>query len=222
MKNVRLIKIFLTRHFHSSIMAKSKFEYVKGFEIEDRLLPNCWIVVRIDGKGFHKFSKKHNFVKPNDVRALNLMNKAAVAVMKEFKEIVVSYGESDEYSFVIRKDTEMYNRRASKLNSYINSLFSAAYVFFWKDCINDKLKEIPCFDSRVILYPTDENLKDYLCWRQVDCHINNLYNTTFWALIQQGGLTNTEVCFPSNYFNHNFYSSMILGRETFMRNCNCR
>lgn len=27
-----------------------------------------------------------------------------------------------------------------------------------------------------------------MSWRQVDCHINNLYNTTFWALIQQGGL----------------------------------
>lgn len=23
-------------------------------------------------------------------------------------------------------------------------------------------------------------------------HINNLYNTTFWALIQQGGMTNQE------------------------------
>jgi len=26
-----------------------------------------------------------------------------------------------------------------------------------------------------------------MSWRQVDCHINNLYNTTFWALIQNGG-----------------------------------
>lgn len=176
-------------------MAKSKFEYVKDFEVDDRLLPNCWIVVRIDGRGFHKFSDKHNFEKPNDPRALHLMNRAAVTVMKEFRDIVLSYGESDEYSFVIRKDTDMYNRRASKFTSYINSLFSASYVFFWNHYFKEKLKQIPCFDSRAILYPTDENLKDYLCWRQVDCHINNLYNTTFWALIQNGGLSNTEVCF---------------------------
>lgn len=195
MRNVRFIKVFFKRTLHSSTMAKSKFEYVKDFELDDRLLPNCWIVVRIDGKGFHKFSQKHNFEKPNDVRALHLMNRAAVAVMKEFKDIVISYGESDEYSFVIRKDTELYNRRTSKFSSYINSLFSASYVFFWKDYFKEQLKQIPCFDSRVILYPTDDNLKDYLCWRQVDCHINNLYNTTFWALIQKGGLTNTEVCF---------------------------
>lgn len=31
-----------------------------------------------------------------------------------------------------------------------------------------------------------------MSWRQVDCHINNLYNTTFWTLIQQGGLTAIE------------------------------
>eukprot|EP00854_Cymbomonas_tetramitiformis_P030865 gene30865-38684_t len=33
-------------------MANSRFEYVKSFELEDRLLPHCWIVFRIDGKGF--------------------------------------------------------------------------------------------------------------------------------------------------------------------------
>lgn len=35
-------------------MANSRFEYVKGYETDDRLLPDCWIVVRLDGKGFTK------------------------------------------------------------------------------------------------------------------------------------------------------------------------
>jgi len=30
-------------------MAKSKFEYVKKFEQDATLLPNTWLVVRIDG-----------------------------------------------------------------------------------------------------------------------------------------------------------------------------
>lgn len=47
-------------------MACSRFEYVKTFEQDDSILPNVWIVVRIDGKKFHKFSKTHNFEKPND------------------------------------------------------------------------------------------------------------------------------------------------------------
>lgn len=34
------------------------------------LLLNTYIVVRIDGKGFHKFSKFYDFIKPNDEAAL--------------------------------------------------------------------------------------------------------------------------------------------------------
>lgn len=52
----------------SSIMANSKFDYVRSFEMEDKVIPNVWIVVRIDGKAFHKFSKEHQFDKPNDER----------------------------------------------------------------------------------------------------------------------------------------------------------
>ena len=65
---------------------------------------------------------------------------------------------------------------------------------------------MPSFDGRVVLYPSSSNLRDYMSWRQVDCksiaaarktqtmlkyfvgHINNLYNTTFWALVQKGGM----------------------------------
>ena len=93
----------LTRKIsHSSVMAKSKFEYTRKFEEELRMLPNCWIVVRIDGKGFHKFSDAHNFAKPNEKAALDLMNKCACNVMNEFNEIILSYGQSDEFSFVFR------------------------------------------------------------------------------------------------------------------------
>lgn len=60
------------------------------------------IVVRVDGKGFHRFSAEHNFEKPNDIRSLSLMTQAATAVMEEFKDICLAYGQSDEYSFIFR------------------------------------------------------------------------------------------------------------------------
>ena len=90
-------------------MAKSRYEYVKHFEKDDTLLPNTWIVVRLDGRGFHgypnqkigsdySFSRAHGFTKPNDINALNLMNIAAKSVMKELSsDIVLAYGDSDEY-----------------------------------------------------------------------------------------------------------------------------
>lgn len=87
-------------------MACSQYEYVKQYETDDTLLPGCWIVVRLDGKGFTKwvrgcrlglrlgrrccrllsqllsrpgcrFCDLHNFEKPNDLRALCLMDDAA-------------------------------------------------------------------------------------------------------------------------------------------------
>lgn len=108
------------RFIYTTTMAKSKFEYVKEFESPDNCLPNCWIVVRIDGKNFSRFTKAHNFLKPNDERALDLMRQAATTVMQEFAEIVISYGQSDEFSFVFKKDALVYNRRG-KYFIFINS-----------------------------------------------------------------------------------------------------
>ena len=54
----------------------------------------------------------------------------------------------------------------------IVSLFASSYVFHWSAYFNDvALKYPPAFDARVVLYPTDENLLDYLSWRQADCTI---------------------------------------------------
>lgn len=42
------------------LMTNSQFEYVKTFELPDVILPSCWIVVRIDGKGFHKYAIRYD------------------------------------------------------------------------------------------------------------------------------------------------------------------
>jgi tRNA(His) guanylyltransferase len=46
----------------------------------------------------------------------------------------------------------------------------------------------PCFDARAVCYPSVAVLRDYLAWRQADCHVNNQYNAAFWALVH-GGLS---------------------------------
>ncbi|KAL1806609.1 hypothetical protein DCAR_0832433 [Daucus carota subsp. sativus] len=166
---------------------KIKPEFVKSFEFENKLMPSTWIVVRIDGCHFHKFSEMHEFEKPNDEQALNLMNSCAVAVLREFSDIVFAYGVSDEYSFVLKKDSQLYQRRGSHIVSAIVSLFSAAYILEWMLFFpNKELKYIPSFDGRAVCYPSSKILQDYLAWRQVDCHINNQYNTCFWELVKSG------------------------------------
>ncbi|KAI0837213.1 tRNA guanylyltransferase [Hypoxylon sp. FL0890] len=175
-------------------MANSRFEYVKQFEQVDNLLPNTWIVVRIDGRGFTKLCAKYNFEKPNDRRALDLMNAAAKAVMSEIHDITIAYGVSDEYSFVFHKTCTLFERRSSKLVSTIVSTFTAYYIHLWSTYFPDTplSPPLPSFDGRAVCYPSVQNLRDYMSWRQVDCHINNLYNTTFWSLVQLGGMNAKE------------------------------
>ncbi|KAJ7692120.1 Thg1 C terminal domain-containing protein [Mycena rosella] len=174
-------------------MAGSKYAYVRNFELPDPLLPGTFMVLRLDGHSFHRFSDEHEFTKPNDARALALMDHAAMDLMEQYPDIVLAFGESDEFSFLIRKSASLYNRRASKIVTTLTSLFTSSYVFRWAAYFPDApLKYPPSFDGRLVLYPNAREIRDYFSWRQTDTHINNLYNTAFWALVQQGGESTTQ------------------------------
>ena len=123
-----------------------------------------------------------------------------------------------------------FNLFFSKLVTNVVTLFSSSYVFYWNQFFpTQELLYPPMFDGRVVLYPSEKNLRDYMSWRQADCqyqyiitmiiwfyqlnwwyelatveklhhsvylisvaHINNLYNTCFWCLVKQSGLTAEE------------------------------
>ncbi|KAJ3148815.1 tRNA-histidine guanylyltransferase 1-like [Irineochytrium annulatum] len=156
-------------------MAKSKYEYVKAFEQHAVALLNTYIVVRVDGHSFHRFTSQHGFTKPNDERGLRLANYAACAVMEEVQDVFLAYGQSDEFSFAFRKSTTLYKRRSEKIMSTIVSLFTGHYIVGWPKFFPGKpLEYPPSFDGRLVMYPSEKNLKDYFSWRQADCHINNL------------------------------------------------
>ncbi|XP_065050825.1 tRNA(His) guanylyltransferase 1-like isoform X1 [Musa acuminata AAA Group] len=136
---------------------------------------------------FSEFSAEHAFEKPNDENALNLMNSCAVSMLEQFPDIVFAYGVSDEYSFIWKETTQFYQRRSSKLLSLSVSYFTSVYVMKWKEFFPHKeLNGPPYFDGRVVCYPRAKIVQDYLAWRQVDCHINNQYNTCFWMLVKSG------------------------------------
>lgn len=175
-------------------MANSEWGYVRDFEIQDALPPSNWIVVRIDGRGFSKMTKKYSFIKPNDRRALDLMNAAAVEVVRSFVDIVIAYGQSDEYSFIFHESTQLFDRRSAKLATSVATTFTAEYCMMWPKFMEgvELERPWPTFDGRCVCYPKRRILRDYLSWRQADCHINNLYNTTFWALVLKGGMNGAE------------------------------
>lgn len=73
-------------------MANSKYEYVKAFEEHSQILPETFIVVRIDGKGFSAFTDQESFAKPNDMEGLRVMNEAAMQVCEKFNDVLIAYG----------------------------------------------------------------------------------------------------------------------------------
>lgn len=141
------------------------------------------------------------------------MNSAAASVLSTFHDAILAYGQSDEYSIVFRRETALFNRRKSKILSCVVSLFTSAYVRNWSRYIDDVPLQLavrcafatvcalvlyvltnnrqPSFDARIVVYPTTAYLRDYLSWRQADVHVNNLFNTTFWALVGDG-VSNAE------------------------------
>lgn len=134
------------------------------------------------------------------------MNETAKSLMQSMSDIILAYGDSDEYSFVLRKNCQLFERRECKLVSTFASTFTALYNHLWGKYFNGGGEEeeedkeenklditmLPTFDARTVVYPNEKTLRDYLSWRQVDCHINNLYNTTFWTLVLKGGLTGAQ------------------------------
>ena len=118
------------------------------------------------------------------------MDHAAQDLMEEYPDIVLAFGESDEFrfvpysplflhlplstktptrSFLLRKSTSLYNRRQSKIVSTLTSLFTSSYVFHWSLYFPDTpLVYPPSFDGRIVLYPGTKEVKDYFAWRQAD------------------------------------------------------
>ena len=122
--------------------------------------------------------------------------------MKSYGDCALAIGESDEYSFVFKRKTTLFNRRSTKILTTIVSQFTAMYLFYWPQFMKTSLQYPPSFDGRIVVYPSLQvsihfaidlqNIRDYISWRQADTHINNLYNTCFWALVLQGHESTTS------------------------------
>jgi len=109
--------------------------------------------------------------------------------MADFGDCVLSFGQSDEYSFFFPPGAAPYGRRGFKLASAVASVFSAAVALRYGAFFPPPAPPLaapPSVDARVVAYPSLRTACDYGRWRQVDCYINAMYNEVFWALRRAG------------------------------------
>src|SRR4051794_39814711 len=71
-----------------------------------RFLPGVWVILRLDGRGFSRFTETR-FEKPFDVRFHESMVQTAQAVLEEFQGLY-AYTESDEISVLLPRDWALF------------------------------------------------------------------------------------------------------------------
>ena len=108
--------------------------------------------------------------------------------------MLLAYGQSDEYSFVLHPSCRLFDRRESKIVSTVGSVFTAWYIALWGEVMGMKMDLVPSFDARAVCFPSVRNLRDYLCWRQVDCEFWGFSTFFFLSSSFDGDLFDAEWC----------------------------
>lgn len=161
---------------------KDKCNYYRDLT-DYRLMPNCYIMVMIDGKNFSKLVK-NKFNKPFDDWFISTMDKTAVHLCKEVQNCVCAFVQSDEISLIIKDNTltsSPFDGRLCKLQSVIPSIATA---FFNKELIRrnliagmniDDITNMPdyCFDCKAWTVPSINDAMSWILYRQIDCIRNS-------------------------------------------------
>ncbi len=145
---------------------------------QDRcVLPNMYIVARIDGRSFTRLTKEiHQFNAPFDERFRDLMVETLKHLMNCGFNVVYGYTESDEISLLFHFKETAFSRKTRK---YISILAGEASAKF-----SSLLGDVGAFDCRLSELPNKQLVEDYFRWRNEDAHRNALNAHCYWRLRQ--------------------------------------
>lgn len=143
------------------------------------VLPEIFIVARIDGRNFTRLTKEtHQFEAPFDIRFRDYMTATVEHLMDCGFRVVYGYTESDEISLLFHRDEQGFGRKLRKLNSILAGEASAKFSLL--------LGSVAAFDCRISQLPTINLVVDYFRWRNEDAHRNALNAHCYWTLRKQG------------------------------------
>ncbi len=147
--------------------------------LDQVILPETYMVARLDGRGFTRLTKEIcKFEAPFDARFRDLMVKTVEALMDCGFRIAYGFTESDEISLLFVPGDETFGRKVRKYNSTLAGEASAAFSL--------ALGKVATFDCRIVPLPNVEKVRDYFLWRQEDAHRNSLNSYCYWTLRKEG------------------------------------
>jgi tRNA(His) guanylyltransferase len=141
------------------------------------VLPNMYIVARIDGRSFTKLTKEiHKFKAPFDERFRDLMVETVKHLMNCGFKVIYGYTESDEISLLFHHNEVAFSRKTRKFISLLAGEASAKF--------SSMLGDVGAFDCRLSELPNKKLVEDYFRWRNEDAHRNALNAHCYWRLRQ--------------------------------------
>lgn len=143
------------------------------------VIPNVYMVARIDGRSFTRLTKElHQFERPFDEKFRDWMIETVKHLMTCGFNIIYGYTESDEISLLFDLNENTFGRKLRKFNSILAGEASAKFSLL--------LNDIAAFDCRIAQLPTQQDVVDYFRWRNEDAHRNALNAHCYWLLREQG------------------------------------
>lgn len=147
-------------------------------ETEQRFPPNTWLYVRLDGRGFSKFTR--GLARPYDKRMSELMMIVTKALVVEYNAII-GYTQSDEISLLIPNTYEkgcIFDAKKQKLLSTIAGLASSIFTAHLPTMIPEKdplkTNRFPSFDCRIFPIGNESEAANALLWREHDAIKNSV------------------------------------------------
>ncbi|MBR4223563.1 MAG: guanylyltransferase [Oscillospiraceae bacterium] len=147
--------------------------------IDQCILPDMYIVARLDGRSFTRLTKEIcSFEAPFDVRFRDLMTDTVKELFGCGSRIIYGYTESDEISLLFHPDDNSFGRKVRKINTTLAGEASAVFSL--------ALGQRATFDCRVVPLPNMKRVTDYFSWRMEDSHRNSLNAHCYWLLRKEG------------------------------------
>lgn len=148
---------------------------MKGYESVPKmfLMKKTPVIMRLDGKAFHTFTK--GLEKPYSWDLREAMCHTTEYLMENIQGAVFAYTQSDEISILIRDWDQpntcgWFDYNLQKMVSISASMATAAF----NDVFTHPTKKMPAlFDSRVFNMPVHE-VVNYFIWRQQDAERNSI------------------------------------------------
>lgn len=151
---------------------------MKSYE-EDRRFPKGAVIIRVDGKGFHRWTKLIGAKKPFDRVVHCTMSIAAKQTALEMQGFKLAYVQSDEVTFLLtnlgEKEGAWFDYKVQKLASVTASLFTSFFnnEFELQCFMHGYRKYIANFDARAFSIPVEDAANNFV-WRQQDWARNSI------------------------------------------------